>query len=97
MTLGDEIVASYEIEIRGLDARVTITRGNETASAWGILFDENAEIVTETESTRYSGYCDAEILTAVVGEMAFSRRGIEWDDIHATVEALDLPACECED
>jgi hypothetical protein len=88
-------MATYTLTLNGLDARVTLDHGVNTVSAYGLTFDESADVVTETESRRFSGYCDSEIVYSIACDMLHTRRGIEAEDISDAVEALGL-TCECE-
>jgi len=86
----------YRITINGLDARVNVDHGAETVSAYGITFDENARIVTETRAyrSRYSGFCNACIVYDMAADMLTTRRGIEYDDVSDALEPAGL-TCMC--
>ena len=85
----------YRITINGLDARVNVDHGAETVSAYGITFDEDARIVTETRPARWSGFCDACIVYDVAGTMLATRRRIEYDDVIDALERAGM-ACTCD-
>lgn len=96
-------MSTLVISVRGLEAHVNIEHGFQATSAWGIAFDEDADIVVETETRRFLGFCDYEIAYEVAGDMLAGRRahpaatrGIEWADISAAIEALGH-ACDCEE
>jgi len=92
-------MASYNFKIAGrmtIDATIDVHRGIETASAWGLAFDQDADVIAETESTRYSGFCDAEIVYSELHRLFAGRWGIESEDIASAVDSV-LPLCECEE
>lgn len=91
-------MTSYDFTLTGritIDASIDIHRGIETASAWGLAFDQDADVIADTDSTRYSGYCDAEIAYHELHRLFAGRWGIESEDIAAAVDA-QLPICECD-
>ena len=87
---------TYTLTINGLEARVTLEHGANTISASGIVFDEYSNIVTERDTLRYSGFCDAEIVYSIAGDMLTTRRRIEHEDVADAVQALGL-TCTCDD
>lgn len=91
-------MTDYTFNLSGriaVEAWISITRGTETATAFGLAFDSDADVLAETDSTRYSGYCDSEIAYHEVHRLLASRWGIESEDIAAAVDA-QLPVCECD-
>ena len=79
-----------------LDVRIYVDYGVDTAAAYGIALDDNANVRAETDSSRYSGYCAAEIVYHEAHRLIAGRWGVESEDIAAAVESI-LPPCECED
>ena len=53
----------------GTELRVTTEPSLQGTRAWGIAFDENADVITETQSQQYIGYCHGCIVQSVVTEM----------------------------
>lgn len=88
-------MTNYRITLKGLEASITIEHGHETDSAYGILFDENAAIIRETESQRYSGFCDREITYSIACTLYDHARQVEPADIWDALSAL-TPECECD-
>lgn len=84
---------THVIALHGLEARVTLSHGVQSVTAHGICFNENGDIVTETDSKQFIGYCDAEILYAVADGMLTTRRRIESSEVW---DALPIQ-CECDD
>lgn len=93
---GVRMSTTYSITINGLDAQVQIGNGYETSGAATIVFDDDANIVAETEFTRYSGYCTAEIVYLELDKTLTTRRGIESHDVANAVLVLGLE-CTCDD
>lgn len=89
-------MSEYRMTVKGLEARVFLTPNPFNVHTHGVTYDENAIKVAERGSVTYQGYCDWEIVYDVAGDMLHSRRGIEYDDIAAAVDALGL-VCECEE
>lgn len=69
--------------------------GSEASSAYGIAFNADAETIADTRTTRYSGYCDAEIFYAELHRLIAQRWGLESADIAAAIEAQGF-SCECD-
>lgn len=91
----------YSFIVKGFDARVTVEHGRETTQARTIVFDDESdstEIIysTPNDSTRYSGYCTAEIISRQLFDALLTRRQIEAEDIGAALEAQGLE-CRCDD
>ncbi len=84
---------THVIALHGLEARVTLSHGVHSVTAHGICFDENGDIVTETDGRQFMDYCDAEIVYLIADEMMTTRRQIESSDVW---DALPIQ-CECED
>ena len=78
-----------------LDVRIYVDYGINTAAAYGVAFDDNANVRAETDSSRYSGYCAAEIVYHETHRLIAGRWGVESGDIAAAVDSI-LPICECE-
>lgn len=90
-------MATHIVAVKGLEARVFILKGTPQGyPAYGIAFDEDANTVDETDTTMYGGYCHAEIVGLVAGDMLATRRGIEYADIWEALESIGL-TCECDD
>lgn len=85
------------LTIKGLEARVYLDYGVNTTGGYGILFDENADTVAETETLRYSGYCTACVVYREFQRLINWRRGIEPHDIHQTLDLLNRANCTCDD
>ena len=86
----------HKVEVKGLDVTVDVHWGVSTASAWVLVFDEDATVVYDGESRVFSGFCEAEIVATLLGDALLTRRQIEWDDINPALDALGL-FCNCED
>lgn len=87
---------TYTIALKGLEASITLDSGAETTRAYGIAFDENGDTISETESRRFSGFCDSEIVYDIASELLTTRRQIESEGIADALEAIGL-VCACED
>lgn len=82
-------------DMRGLDVSVSITHGINTASAYGLTLDENADVVAETDTRRFSGFCDRCIAYDIAGDMIATRRRIEHSDISDALDEIELE-CRCD-
>ena len=90
-------MAFYRIELDGLDARITIDRGNSVGyPAYGIAFDEDANIIADFDSRTYGGYCHAEILAVMAHAMFNRHRPVEFEAVTYAV-AVAGHECQCED
>jgi hypothetical protein len=90
------------LDSKGANARVTIERGNSTGfPAHGFLMDDKANIVTETPSIIYGGYCHAEIVIKVILALLNDDdddddENLDWSDLEPLVADAGLE-CRCED
>ena len=90
-------MSTHTIKLDGLDARITIERGNPVGfPAYGIAFDEDANIIADFDSRTYGGYCTAEILERIAYMMFNKHRAIEYEQIVSAVESAGHE-CTCED
>ena len=81
-------MASYALNLTGripVELSIDVHWGIETASAWALAFNDDADVVGETESTRYSGFCDSEIMYAEAHRVIAGRWGIESQDIATAI------------
>lgn len=91
-------MATYTFTLAGritIDATIEISHGTETVSAWGLAFDGNADVIGETDSARYSGFCDSEVAYDELHRLINGRWGVESEDIAAAIDAR-MPACQCD-
>jgi hypothetical protein len=79
-----------------IDACVNIDHDINTSVAYGLAFNDDGDVVAETDSTRYSGFCEAEIVYHELHRLIAWRWGIESGDI---ADALDMRGimCDCEE
>lgn len=93
-------MSEHILKIKPAEVRITIDRGQETATATGIAFDSNAEIISES-SRRFSGFCDTEIVSEMAVELVFTRHingvVIDMPQISAALAEVKLPMCQCDD
>lgn len=87
---------SLSMTFRGLEASIHLDFGVNTTGASGILFDEDANTVAETEMLRYSGFCTRCVIYKETQRLIDWRRGIEPGDIHDLLDMLGFE-CHCDD
>jgi hypothetical protein len=82
--------------LKGLEARVFLDYGVNTTGASAILFDEDANVISETESSRYSGFCTRCIIYSQLVKVYDYRRQVEPADIDNALYDADY-SCNCDD
>ena len=61
---------TYAIDnVRGRDLSITVDQSLQGYRAYGIAFNDDADIVEETESRQYIGYCTADVLVSIAGDL----------------------------
>lgn len=55
--------------IRGLDLSITVEPSMQGMRGYGIAFDNDADIVAETEARQYIGYCIPDVLASIAGDL----------------------------
>jgi len=90
-------MSTHTIKLNGLDARITIERGNPVGyPAYGIAFDEDANIIADFDSRTYGGYCTAEILEVMAYAMFNRHCPVEYEAVTCAVASAGY-VCTCED
>ena len=63
-------MTTYALDaIRGLDLSITIEPSSQGYRGYGIAFDDDADIVAETDSRMYIGYCIPDVLASIAGDL----------------------------
>ena len=63
-------MTSYAIDnVRGRDLSINVDQSLQGHRAYGIAFTDDAAIVAETESRQYIGYCTADVLVSIAGDL----------------------------
>lgn len=55
--------------IRGLDLSITVEPSLQGYRGYGIAFDNDADIVAETDSRQYIGHCITDVLASIAGDL----------------------------
>ena len=82
--------------LRGLDLSITIEPSLQGYRGYGIAFDEDADIVGETASRLYIGYCIPDILASIAGDLTNGDDNMrDASDIFDALHAHGL-VCHCD-
>ena len=84
-------MATITLPLPGADAWVTVEHGTETARAYGLIFDDDADVIADIPPERYSGYCTTCILADTI-----DRAGIIPAATLAVALADNGHACTCD-
>ena len=92
--------AEYTVTVPPAEVRIFIDHTPQQSFAHGLAFNENADIIAQRGSTGFVGFCNAEIVAAIVDELIFGRRVdgvfIDKPEINAALENAGL-ICHCFD
>jgi hypothetical protein len=94
------VTSTHQFTLEGrlrLDARIYVTPGPHKIDAYGLAFDDGANIRAETNSTGYIGYCRACIAYHELHRLIAGRWGIESETIADAVEGRFPHGCTCDD
>lgn len=89
-------MSTYDIEISDTESvTVTIEPAAQGARGYSILFNADADVIAETASTHYLGYCIREIIAKEI----FAVLVVTPDDFNVweILDCADIPECPCED
>lgn len=84
----------------GEEARITIEPGNSVGyPAHGIYFNHNADIIAETRTTTYHGYCTQEILCQEIPRLLtiLGRDVPDYEVLDYMVTDATGLTCDCDD
>lgn len=84
------------IDLNGLEARIFVEPSSQGLRAYSILFDDNADVINETESIQYIGYCLSCVAYRVACDLFDYRKQVEPFAIADSLEADGL-SCHCDD
>lgn len=90
-------MSTYTLDnVRGLDLSITIEPSLQGYRGYGIAFDDDADIVAETDARMYIGYCIPDILASIAGDLTNGDDNMrDASDIFAALHALGL-VCHCD-
>ena len=94
------MMTTYRLALAGratIDAHVTLAPGPHKIDAYGIAFNDDADVVAETGSTGYIDYCRACILYHELHRLIAGRWGIESQTIADAVETEFPYGCTCDE
>ena len=84
---------SYTIPLDdNLEAMVYIEPALQGSRAYSLLFDDDAEIVAETDSVQYVDYCRTEICAGEINKLLPDNNLDVWD----ILASAGMPECVCE-
>jgi uncharacterized protein YuzB (UPF0349 family) len=87
-------MTTYTLDgIRGLDLSITVEPSMQGMRGYGIAFDDDADIVAETESRQYIGYCIADVLASIAGDLTNGDDNMR--DASDIFEAIGAAGIEC--
>lgn len=83
---------TYTIPFSDFEASISIEPTTQGYRAHSLLFDEYADIVSETDSTHYLSYCITEICARELVRLYPDIATNEWD----ILAAAGMPECACD-
>lgn len=90
-------MSTYTIPLDGeLEASISVEPSLQGLRAHSLLFNDDADIVAETDSTQYIDYCHTEVCAREIFKLLESA-GIDyaanvWDDL----SGAGMPECVCD-
>ena len=69
--------------------------GAQSIGAWGMAFNDDADVIAETDTHQYVDYCESEILYHELHRLFAGQYGIESETIGYAVDETGL-SCDCE-
>lgn len=89
-------MSTYTLDgIRGLDLSITLEGTPQGMRGYGLAFNDDADIVAETESRHYIGYCRADVLASIIGDLTNVDPMQDAADIWDALNASDIH-CHCD-
>lgn len=84
---------SYTIPVNNnLEAYIHIEPSLQGSRAYSLLFDNDAEIVAETDNVQYIDYCHTDICAGEITKMLPDNNMNVWD----ILSSAGMPECACD-